>query len=115
MENVQSFINAAKSYGVPDAEMFLTPDLFEGRNLSQVSEVLNPSPTGQLITFYTARLHSASIHWPERHRNIRSFLAPPSGQNLRPRMRETFLKNKSEKEETVCWVCNQEAIREHRR
>ena len=43
MENVQSFINAAKSYGVPDAEMFLTPDLFEGRNLSQVSEVSNSS------------------------------------------------------------------------
>ena len=36
MENVQAFINAAKSYGVPDEEMFLTPDLFEGRNLSQV-------------------------------------------------------------------------------
>ena len=37
MENVQSFINAAKSYGVPDAEMFLTPDLFEARNIPQVS------------------------------------------------------------------------------
>merc|ERR1712029_779172 len=37
MENVQAFINAAKSYGVPDEEMFLTPDLFEGRNLSQVA------------------------------------------------------------------------------
>lgn len=49
MENVQSFINAAKSYGVPDAEMFLTPDLFEGRNLSQVSEVLNPSFTHRTI------------------------------------------------------------------
>ena len=36
MENVQSFIQAAKKYGVPDEEMFLTPDLFEGRNLSQV-------------------------------------------------------------------------------
>ena len=36
MENVQSFIQAAQKYGVPDAEMFLTPDLFEGRNLSQV-------------------------------------------------------------------------------
>merc|ERR1712079_949751 len=37
MENVQSFITAAKEYGVPDEEMFLTPDLFEGRNLSQVA------------------------------------------------------------------------------
>ena len=40
MENVQSFINAAKSYGVPDAEMFLTPDLFEARNLAQVKQEL---------------------------------------------------------------------------
>ena len=37
MENVQSFIQAAKKYGVPDEEMFLTPDLFEGKNLSQVN------------------------------------------------------------------------------
>ena len=37
MENVQSFIQAAKNYGVPDEEMFLTPDLFEGKNLSQVN------------------------------------------------------------------------------
>merc|ERR1712066_250890 len=37
MENVQSFIQAAKKYGVPDEEMFLTPDLFEGKNLSQVA------------------------------------------------------------------------------
>ena len=40
MENVQSFIQAAKKYGVPDEEMFLTPDLFEGKNLSQVSKQL---------------------------------------------------------------------------
>lgn len=38
MENVQSFIQAAKKYGVPDEEMFLTPDLFEGKNLSQVNK-----------------------------------------------------------------------------
>ena len=36
MENIQAFIGAAKNYGVPDEEMFLTPDLFEGRNLPQV-------------------------------------------------------------------------------
>ena len=41
MENVQSFITAAKSYGVPDAEMFLTPDLFEARNLAQVKKVFH--------------------------------------------------------------------------
>lgn len=37
MENIQAFIGAAKNYGVPDEEMFLTPDLFEGRNLPQVA------------------------------------------------------------------------------
>jgi len=37
MENVQSFLAAARNYGVPDEESFQTPDLFEGRNLAQVA------------------------------------------------------------------------------
>ena len=37
MENVQSFLAAVKKYGVPDEEVFQTPDLFEGRNLPQVA------------------------------------------------------------------------------
>merc|ERR1739838_535823 len=40
MENVQSFLAAAKKYGVPDEEVFQTPDLFEGRNLAQVTLTL---------------------------------------------------------------------------
>ena len=37
MENIQSFIKAAEKYGVPEEELFLTPDLFEERNIAQVS------------------------------------------------------------------------------
>merc|ERR1711983_487567 len=37
MENVQSFLGAIKKYGVPDEEVFQTPDLFEARNISQVT------------------------------------------------------------------------------
>merc|ERR1711956_180461 len=37
MENVQSFLAAIKKYGVPDEEIFQTPDLFEARNISQVT------------------------------------------------------------------------------
>merc|ERR550539_1124207 len=36
MENVQSFLAAARNYGVPDEEVFQTPDLFEARNIPQV-------------------------------------------------------------------------------
>merc|ERR1712061_828220 len=37
MENVQTFLAAAKKYGVPDEEVFQTPDLFEARNIPQVA------------------------------------------------------------------------------
>ena len=38
MENVQSFLGAIKKYGVPDEEVFQTPDLFEARNIPQVDK-----------------------------------------------------------------------------
>merc|ERR1712179_620787 len=37
MENVQTFLAAIKKYGVPDEEVFQTPDLFEARNIPQVT------------------------------------------------------------------------------
>ena len=63
MENVQAFINAAKSYGVPDEEMFLTPDLFEGRNLSQVSSFnsLNSELTTRVVSLYSRIFHLGII------------------------------------------------------
>ena len=75
MENVQSFINAAKSYGVPDAEMFLTPDLFEARNLSQVRDldffggqlkIFYTSSSGRTLHLFTGQSHSetSGVLWP---------------------------------------------------
>jgi len=36
-ENVSAFQNAARAYGVPDSELFQTVDLFEKRNIAQVT------------------------------------------------------------------------------
>merc|ERR1711956_189868 len=44
MENVQSFLGAIKKYGVPDEEVFQTPDLFEARNIPQVTLCLYAGP-----------------------------------------------------------------------
>lgn len=36
-ENVNAFCNAARKYGVPDNELFQTVDLFEKKNIAQVT------------------------------------------------------------------------------
>jgi hypothetical protein len=36
-ENVSAFCNAARKYGVPDSELFQTVDLFEKKNIPQVT------------------------------------------------------------------------------
>jgi hypothetical protein len=36
-ENVNAFTNAARKYGVPDNELFQTVDLFEKKNIPQVT------------------------------------------------------------------------------
>lgn len=36
-ENVNAFCNAARKYGVPDSELFQTVDLFEQKNIPQVT------------------------------------------------------------------------------
>lgn len=40
MENISSFQNAIKKYGVPDEDCFQTVDLFEKRNIPQVAQSL---------------------------------------------------------------------------
>ena len=36
-ENVSAFCDAARKYGVPDNELFQTVDLFEKKNIAQVT------------------------------------------------------------------------------
>eukprot|EP01028_Stygiella_incarcerata_P012385 TRINITY_DN757_c0_g1_i5.p1 TRINITY_DN757_c0_g1~~TRINITY_DN757_c0_g1_i5.p1 ORF type:complete len:352 (+),score=171.68 TRINITY_DN757_c0_g1_i5:149-1204(+) len=36
MENIQTFVDAARKYGVPEHDLFVTVDLFEAKNIKQV-------------------------------------------------------------------------------
>ena len=40
-ENVSQFCSAAKAYGVPDNELFQTDDLFEKKNIAQVTMTIH--------------------------------------------------------------------------
>merc|ERR1711976_309343 len=41
MENINSFLMACKRIGVPDTDLFMTVDLFEAKNMSQVIQTLH--------------------------------------------------------------------------
>ena len=40
MENINSFQNAAKRFGVPEVDVFQTVDLWERRNIPQVTQCI---------------------------------------------------------------------------
>ena len=70
MENVQSFLNAAKKYGVADEEVFQTPDLFEARNLPQVALCIFSLGN---TTLYTRAANDPSVFIITEKAPIRSF------------------------------------------
>ncbi|CAF4067135.1 unnamed protein product, partial [Rotaria sordida] len=39
-ENISIFQNAARAYGIPDLQLFQTVDLYEKRNISQVTDCI---------------------------------------------------------------------------
>lgn len=49
-ENCAVFCNAAKAYGVPDNELFQTVDLFEKKNIAQVTLTIHA--LGRHVGFY---------------------------------------------------------------
>ena len=67
MENIQSFVGAAKKYGVPDEEVFQTPDLFEARNIPQVHfQTLTSSRRWPLPDLDLFKTLTSSRPWPLR-------------------------------------------------
>ena len=49
-ETVSSFCVAAKAYGVPDNELFQTEDLFEKKNIPQVTMCIHA--LGRYVRFF---------------------------------------------------------------
>eukprot|EP00343_Euplotes_focardii_P006787 CAMPEP_0205823172 /NCGR_PEP_ID=MMETSP0206-20130828/15434_1 /ASSEMBLY_ACC=CAM_ASM_000279 /TAXON_ID=36767 /ORGANISM="Euplotes focardii, Strain TN1" /LENGTH=192 /DNA_ID=CAMNT_0053120103 /DNA_START=5 /DNA_END=583 /DNA_ORIENTATION=+ len=41
MENINSFLLGCKALGVPDTDLFMTVDLFEGKNMNQVVQCIH--------------------------------------------------------------------------
>lgn len=59
MENVQRFQAFAKKYGLPEEEIFQTADLFEKRNIAQVT--LSLFSLARLVSYSTYFVRSLSI------------------------------------------------------
>ena len=49
-ENVNAFCNAARKYGVPDNELFQTVDLFEKKNIGQVTLCIHA--LGRAVSYF---------------------------------------------------------------
>lgn len=77
MENIQRFQQAIKKYGVPQEEIFQTADLFERRNIPQVT--LSLYALGRIVgTFWTSHLDLLLIlfHFFSRLNSTLSSLDP---------------------------------------
>jgi hypothetical protein len=58
-ENASCFCNAARAYGVPDNELFQTVDLFEKKNIAQVTlaiHALGRYVSLQLLLYFQAKI-----------------------------------------------------------
>jgi len=54
MENIKNFLEASKSLGVPEADLFMTVDLYEEKNMTQVVQMLySLGRTCQKVNGYT--------------------------------------------------------------
>lgn len=50
MENINNFQRALKAYGVPDIDVFQTVDLFEKKDISQVTNTI--FAIGRAVSFF---------------------------------------------------------------
>ena len=107
------FQKAAKTYGVPDTEVFQTPDLFEARNVPQVRTMFLVTLSIDIILYiislleltyhldidFLCRWCYASTPWPERLRNTQSMMDHPWDQKWPQKINEILQKKIFEKEE----------------
>lgn len=76
MENIQRFQAAVKKYGVPEEEIFQTADLFERRNIPQVT--LSLYALGRIVSLVQKfLLHFSNCFLLRRRKSTPSLPAPP--------------------------------------